>query len=150
MVLRTWIVPEPNPNLSLTINKIDYRKFDYEDLRWIYSSAMKKYYEEFCKLQGFSEYAERLFHIELERRESIIKQQRTPHHIRTPPIEPPPTVRTPPLTKVLKTPPVLPRRKKAFLKSNKLTDYESTINKYIVSGSNSSTKYEHSETCSVS
>ena len=50
MVLRTWIVPEPNPNLSLTINKIDYRKFDYEDLRWIYSSAMKKYYEEFCKL----------------------------------------------------------------------------------------------------
>ena len=149
MVLRTWIVPEPNPILSLTINKIDYRKFNYEDMRWIYSSAMKKYYKEFCNLQGFSEYAERLFHIELERRESIIKQQGTPYHIRSP-IEPPPTVRSPLLTKVLKTPPVLPRRKKAFLKSNKLIDYESTINKYIVNGSNSSTKYGHSETCSVS
>ena len=150
MVLRKWIVPEPNPNLSLTINKIDYRKFDYEDLRWIYSSAMKKYYEEFCKLQGFSEYAERIFHIELERRESIIKQQGTPYHIRTPPIEPPPTVPTPPLPKVLKILPVLPKRKKVFLKSNELLNYESTINKYIVNGSNSSTKYGHSETCSVS
>ena len=53
MVLTKWIVPEPNPDLKLSIDTIDYKKLDYEDLRWIYSSTMKKYYREFCNLKGF-------------------------------------------------------------------------------------------------
>ena len=61
MVLRTWIVPEPNPALSLSISNIDYRKLDHDDCRWIYSSAMKKYHKEFSELQGFLDYAEILF-----------------------------------------------------------------------------------------
>ena len=52
MVLRTWIVPEPNPSLSLSISNIDYRKLDHDDCRWIYSSAMKKYHKEFSELQN--------------------------------------------------------------------------------------------------
>ena len=64
MVLRTWIVPEPNPTLSLSISNIDYRKLDHDDCRWIYSSAMKKYHREFSELQGFINYAQRLFAID--------------------------------------------------------------------------------------
>ena len=64
MVLRTWIVPEPNPALSLSISNIDYRKLDHDDCRWIYSSTMKKYHREFSELQGFINYAQRLFAID--------------------------------------------------------------------------------------
>ena len=64
MVLRTWIVPEPNPTLSLSISNIDYRKLDHDDCRWIYSSTMKKYHKEFSELQGFINYAQRLFAID--------------------------------------------------------------------------------------
>ena len=64
MVLRTWIVPEPNPALSLSISNIDYRKLDHDDCRWIYSSTMKKYHKEFSELQGFINYAQRLFAID--------------------------------------------------------------------------------------
>ena len=71
MVLTKWIVPEPNPDLKLSIDTIDYKKLDYEDLRWIYSSTMKKYYREFCNLKGFVQYAERIFDLELLRREPV-------------------------------------------------------------------------------
>ena len=64
MVLRKWIVPEPNPALSLSISNIDYRKLDHDDCRWIYSSTMKKYHKEFSELQGFINYAQRLFAID--------------------------------------------------------------------------------------
>ena len=64
MVLRTWIVPEPNPTLALSISNIDYRKLDHDDCRWIYSSTMKKYHKEFSELQGFINYAQRLFAME--------------------------------------------------------------------------------------
>ena len=64
MVLQKWIVPEPNPDLTLSISNIDYRKLDYDDCRWIYSSAMKKYHKEFSELQGFINYAQRLFAME--------------------------------------------------------------------------------------
>ena len=64
MVLQKWIVPEPNPALSLSISNIDYRKLDHDDCRWIYSSTMKKYHKEFSELQGFINYAQRLFAID--------------------------------------------------------------------------------------
>ena len=50
-----WIVPEPDPILALTIDKIDAKKLDYEDVRWICSSTMKQYIDEFVRLQGFIE-----------------------------------------------------------------------------------------------
>tara|TARA_B100000780_G_C20747966_1_gene297138 strand:+ start:33 stop:413 length:381 start_codon:yes stop_codon:yes gene_type:complete len=52
MVLRTWIVPEPDPNLRLTIDLIDPSKLNYDDIYWIHSSVMKKYREEFINLPG--------------------------------------------------------------------------------------------------
>ena len=69
MVLTKWIVPEPNPDLKLSIDTIDYKKLDYQDLRWIYSTKMKKYYREFCDLKGFVQYAERVFYNEDVKRE---------------------------------------------------------------------------------
>ena len=60
MVLRTWIVPEPNPTLSLSISNIDYRKLDHDDCRWIYSSAMKKYHKEFNKSFGTAMFIKRI------------------------------------------------------------------------------------------
>ena len=50
-----WIVQEPDPILALTIDKIDPAKLDYEDVRWICSSTMKQYIDEFIRLQGFIE-----------------------------------------------------------------------------------------------
>ena len=64
MVLTNWIVPEPNPELALSISNIDYRKLDHTDCKWIYSSAMKKYHREFSELQGFITFAQRLFAID--------------------------------------------------------------------------------------
>ena len=94
MVLRTWIVPEPNPSLSLSISNIDYRKLDHDDCRWIYSSAMKKYHKEFSELQGFINYAQRLFAIDDLRKNNkyIIPPYKSSIY---PPIYPP---MTPPMT----------------------------------------------------
>jgi len=50
-----WIVPEPDPSLAITVDKIDPAKLDYEDVRWICSSTMKQYIDEFARLQGFIE-----------------------------------------------------------------------------------------------
>ena len=50
-----WIVQEPDPSLALTVDKIDATKLDYEDVRWICSSTMKQYIDEFVRLQGFIE-----------------------------------------------------------------------------------------------
>ena len=92
MVLRTWIVPEPNPVLSLSISNIDYRKLDYDDCRWIYSSAMKKYHKEFSELQGFINYAQRLFAMEDLRKNNryiIPPYKPTINPPMTPPMSPP-------------------------------------------------------------
>jgi len=53
MVLITWIVPEPDPNLRISIDHIDPSKLDYDDITWIHSSTMKQYREEFHDLEGF-------------------------------------------------------------------------------------------------
>jgi Fe-S oxidoreductase len=50
-----WCVPEPDPSLALTVDKIDVSKLDYEDIIWICSATMKQYRDEFRKLQGFFE-----------------------------------------------------------------------------------------------
>ena len=76
MVLHQWIIPEPNPQLRLTIDQIDYSKLNFEDCRWIYSSAMKKYHRDFSQLEGFIEYASRLFDLEeLKQNQKKIKEQ---------------------------------------------------------------------------
>ena len=120
MVLTKWIVPEPNPDLKLSIDTIDYKKLDYEDLRWIYSSTMKKYYREFCNLKGFVQYAERIFDLELLRRNSVnshvnshVNGYLTPklnESVRIssakPPFHKPPLYKSPPLHKL--PPPVEP------------------------------------------
>ena len=92
MVLRTWIVPEPNPTLSLSISNIDYRKLDHDDCRWIYSSTMKKYHKEFSELQGFINYAQRLFAIDDLRKNNkyiIPPYKPTINPPMTPPMTPP-------------------------------------------------------------
>ena len=145
MVLTKWIVPEPNPDLKLSIDTIDYKKLDYEDLRWIYSSTMKKYYREFCNLKGFVQYAERIFDLELLRRKSVnshVNGYLTPklnESVRIssakPPLHKPPLHKSPSLHKFpppveplptisydrnigLNTQKVLPTRKIPFLKKN--------------------------------
>ena len=92
MVLQTWIVPEPNPALSLSISNIDYRKLDHDDCRWIYSSTMKKYHREFSELQGFINYAQRLFAIDDLRKNNryiIPPYKLTINPPMTPPMTPP-------------------------------------------------------------
>ena len=61
MVLRQWIVPEPDPLLNLSVSQIDYTKLDYEDCRWIYSSKMRVHSKDFAELNGFIAYATNLF-----------------------------------------------------------------------------------------
>ena len=61
MVLRHWIVSEPDPLLNLSVSQIDYTKLDYEDCRWIYSSTMSAHSRDFAKLKGFIVYATNLF-----------------------------------------------------------------------------------------
>jgi hypothetical protein len=70
MTSTTWILSEPNPNLSLTINKIDPTKLDFDDIYWIYSSMMKQYIDEFNKLEGFIDIENRLI------QENTIKLQK--------------------------------------------------------------------------
>lgn len=53
MVLQEWIVPEPDPRLSLMVTDIDIYKLNYHDIRYIYSSTMKKYILEFQNLPNF-------------------------------------------------------------------------------------------------
>jgi len=107
MVLRTWIVPEPNPALSLSISNIDYRKLDHDDCRWIYSSTMKKYHREFSELQGFINYAQRLFAIDdLRKNNKYI----------IPPYKP--TI-NPPMTPTMSPPSIHNKDKYIKLKTNK-------------------------------
>ena len=61
MVLRQWIVPEPDPRLNLSVSQIDYTKLNYEDCYWIYSSKMRVHSKDFAKLKGFIDYATNLF-----------------------------------------------------------------------------------------
>ena len=81
MVLRSWIVPVPDPKFSLSISNIDYRKLAYEDCRWIYSTKMKKYHKEFRELKGFLDYAELLFDREDMKRRKFLVLPPTPPSI---------------------------------------------------------------------
>ena len=63
MTLTTWIVPDPDPALSLRIEDIDITTLTYEDLRFISSSTMKKYYREFTELENFQSYAKYIYEI---------------------------------------------------------------------------------------
>ena len=176
MVLTKWIVPEPNPDLKLSIDTIDYKKLDYEDLRWIYSSTMKKYYREFCNLKGFVQYAERIFDLELLRRNSVNSHVNShvngyltpklnesvrissakpplykspPLHKLPPPVEPPPTLSYD-RNIALNTQKVLPTRKIPFIGDTKrIKDYENTIDKYCPSSSNKSKEKKSSEACII-
>jgi len=60
MVLRNWIVPEPDPKLRLEVFDINIYTLNYEDIRYICSCTMKKYYHEFKILPGFINYANKL------------------------------------------------------------------------------------------
>ena len=170
MVLTKWIIPEPNPELKLSIDIIDYKKLDYVDLRWIYSSTMKKYHREFCNLKGFVQYAEKIFNLELLRRKPVnsrvngyltpkinesvrISPAKPPlhklpslHKLPTP-VEPPPSISYD-RNIVLNTQKVLPTRKIPFIRNTKrIKDYENTLDKYCPSSSNKELK--RSESCII-
>ena len=120
MVLRTWIVPEPNPTLSLSISNIDYRKLDHDDCRWIYSSTMKKYHRDFSELQGFINYAQRLFAMDDLRKNN--KYIIPPYK---PPIKPPmnpPSIHNKDKYIKLKTNKSIPFNKIPFIKKHKRGD----------------------------
>jgi len=53
MVLTKWIVEDPDPELLLSIDRIDPLKLDFEDISWICSSVMKQYRDEFNGIPGF-------------------------------------------------------------------------------------------------
>lgn len=94
MVLRNWIIPEPNPQLRLTIDQIDYSKLNYEDCRWIYSSSMKKYHRDFSQLEGFIEYSTRLFDLEELRQKQQKKRKKELELQKIIPLTPPPIFNT--------------------------------------------------------
>ena len=75
MVLRQWIVPEPDPRLNLSVSQIDYTKLDYEDCLWIYSCRMSVHSNDFAKLKGFIEYATNLFDQENIKRQERDRQE---------------------------------------------------------------------------
>ena len=63
-----WIVPEPDPKLSLRVIDIDINKLNYQDIRFIYSSVMRKHIHEFEGLPGFRNMAEKIIEDEKSNR----------------------------------------------------------------------------------
>lgn len=101
MVLITWIVPEPDPNLRLTIDLIDPSKLNYDDIYWIHSPVMKKYREEFRNLPGF-----------YDRTMYVIREYKERGRIPISEISPPKILPSPKILPPLKIlPPKLPPRK---------------------------------------
>ena len=86
MVLRQWIVPEPDPKLILSVSQIDYTKLDYEDCRWIYSCRMRVHSKDFAKLKGFIDYATNLFDQEDIKRQEQERLEQIKHIL---PLTPP-------------------------------------------------------------
>jgi hypothetical protein len=136
MVLQTWIVPEPDPRLSLEVSNIDIRTLNYHDIKYITSSSMKKYFDEFRRLPDFIVHADNVIKKyndkqkhsppPIKRATSDITNRRpcTPYKVLTPPI----------ISKVHQT-----EKAKKFNYQNTLEQYE----KYLVTGKNSS------ETCII-
>jgi hypothetical protein len=134
MVLRHWIIPEPNPQLRLTIDQIDYSKLNYEDCRWIYSSSMKLYHKEFSQVEGFIEYSKRLFDLEELKQYQQKKRKKELELQKIIPLTPPPIFNTKyepiketiiPLTKNTS----LPFKKIPFLrKHSKLSSHSENCN----------------------
>jgi hypothetical protein len=63
MTTTNWIVPEPDPALSLRIDDIDISTLTYEDVAFISSSSMKQHYDEFTKLKHFQSYTKYIVEI---------------------------------------------------------------------------------------
>ena len=74
MTFTKWIVPEPDPKLSLRVQDIDITLLNYGDIRFIYSSVMKKYIHEFEELLGFRKIVEKI--IEDEKINRIMKKNK--------------------------------------------------------------------------
>lgn len=58
-----WIVPEPDPRLSLRVTDIDILSLTYDDINFIVSASMKKYFDEFMRLEGFYTHMQHLIRI---------------------------------------------------------------------------------------
>ena len=58
-----WIVPEPDPYLSLRITDIEISSLRYHDIQFIVSASMKKYFDEFMRLEGFYTHMHHLIRI---------------------------------------------------------------------------------------
>lgn len=92
MVLQIWIVPEPDPRLRLEVRDIDINSLNYEDIKYICSSAMNQYYDEFIYLKDFMTVANKLIQdYETKKRENYIspppikrKLSKTPIKVCTP------------------------------------------------------------------
>jgi hypothetical protein len=135
MVLREWIVPEPDPNLSLRVSDIDIYTLNYEDIRYICSSGMKKYYNEFLSLEGFKGVANELIR---KHQLNIKAQQSSPPPIKRTIIDEksnpvykmiPKTPHGPPHTITKNRPPLPPHHLKKKTYEENLANYE----KYLVS-----------------
>jgi len=119
MTFIEWIVPEPDPNLSLRVQDIDINKLNYQDIRFIYSSVMRKHILEFDGLPGFRNMADKIIEDEKSNR-TMIKNKDYEEGI-------------PPHIKIIEKTPVY----------NKNKTYLETVDKYFPSNG------VNSEACSV-
>jgi hypothetical protein len=117
MVLQTWIVPEPDPCLRIDVGDIDIYSLNYEDIRYICSSSMNQYYDEFRRLPNFIHQANKVIvDYETKKRQNYIS--------------PPPIKRT--LTKTpikVSTPLEINKHKLLPVVAGK-TNYKKTLEQY--------------------
>lgn len=50
-----------NKEYDLSISNIDYHQLNYQEIKWIYSSHMLQYIDEFINLPGFCRYTYKLY-----------------------------------------------------------------------------------------
>ena len=50
-----------NKEYDLSISNIDYHQLNYQEIKWIYSSHMLQYVDEFVNLPGFCRYTYKLY-----------------------------------------------------------------------------------------
>lgn len=136
MVLQTWIVPEPDPRLSLEVSNIDIHTLNYHDIKYIMSTSMMKYFDEFRRLPNFIVYAD-----------NVIKKYNDKQKYSSPPIKRATsdiTNQKPCTPYKSVTPPIISKIHQTE-KANKY-NYQITLEqyeKYLVTGKNSS------ETCII-
>ena len=116
MVLQTWIVPEPDPRLRIDIGDIDIYSLNYEDIRYICSSSMNQYYDEFIHLKDFMTVANKvILEYETKKRQNYIS--------------PPPIKRTLTKTPIKVSTPVINKHKLLPVVAGK-TNYKKTLEQY--------------------